>query len=76
MRWSVDRWEDEGPRPLHEAWRGLVTGISSEIVVEVEGAPIRGVVQDFGMVLRTDAGERLVPLSTRLETPAAGRGRG
>ena len=69
----IDRWEGEGARPLHEAWRGLVAGAGGAVAVEVGGAVVRGTFlgldERFGMILQEEGGTRLVPLSSRLESP-------
>ena len=71
----IDRWQDEGARPLHEAWRGLVVGIGGAVTAELDGVPITGAFlgldERFGMILRSEAGMRTVALSSRLEAPAS-----
>ena len=69
----IDRWSDEGARPLHEAWRGLVPGVGGPVALPIEGREVEGVFvgldERFGMVLRSGERTRTVPLSSRLEAP-------
>jgi biotin-(acetyl-CoA carboxylase) ligase len=65
----INAWEDEGVRPLHEAWRGLAWGMGEPLEHGGEGGTWLGVDEDFGMILRTgDDTTRLVPLTSLLET--------
>ncbi|WP_137700721.1 biotin/lipoate--protein ligase family protein [Marimonas lutisalis] len=67
LNW-ITRWEHEGPRPLHAEWRGLAHGIGEPISWGEKSGTFLGVDEDFGMLLRDDAGEtHLVPLTEVLE---------
>lgn len=64
----IARWEDEGNRPLHAEWRGLAQGIGETVTVQGRTGTFLGVDDNFGMLLRDDAGATaLIPLTTILE---------
>ena len=67
----VNEMETDGPRALHELWRGLAKDIGKDITVTVEGDTINGtfvgVDEDFGMLLRINDETRLLPLTSCLE---------
>jgi BirA family biotin operon repressor/biotin-[acetyl-CoA-carboxylase] ligase len=64
----INRWLDEGVRPVHDDWRALVTEIGEEVDIDGKAGTFVGVDENFGMLLRQDAGTTLIPLSSRLET--------
>ncbi|WP_204114448.1 biotin/lipoate--protein ligase family protein [Shimia biformata] len=67
LNW-ITRWEDEGTRPLHAEWRGLAHGIGEAAQRGDLTGTFLGVDEDFGMLLRDDAGEtHLIPLTTVME---------
>jgi biotin-(acetyl-CoA carboxylase) ligase len=66
LHW-ITRWEDEGPRPLHNEWRGLVHGIGEEITHDGKTGTFLGLDEAFGMLLRDDTQTHLIPLTTQLE---------
>lgn len=67
LHW-ISRWEQDGPRPLHAEWRGLVHGIGEPVEHGPTPGTFMGVDENFGMLLRDDAGEtHLIPLTTLLE---------
>ena len=66
LNW-ISRWEEEGTRPLHAEWRGLVHGMGEEICQNGLSGTFLGVDEQFGMLLRTKTGTQLIPLTTVLE---------
>ncbi|MCD9148313.1 biotin/lipoate--protein ligase family protein [Pseudophaeobacter flagellatus] len=68
LHW-ITRWEQDGTEPLHAEWRGLAHGLGEERDWYGNTGTFLGVDEDFGMLLRDASGTRLIPLTTRLETP-------
>jgi BirA family biotin operon repressor/biotin-[acetyl-CoA-carboxylase] ligase len=68
LHW-IARWEQDGTEPLHAEWRGLTHGLGEEGDWYGNTGTFLGVDEDFGMLLRDASGTRLIPLTTRLETP-------
>lgn len=67
LNW-INRWEQDGARALHDEWRGLVHGVGEPIERNDLSGTFMGVDEDFGMLLRDDAGEtHLIPLTCLLE---------
>ncbi len=67
LNW-INRWEDEGPRPLHDMWTGLAHGLGTASGPSGRRGVFVGVDEDFGMLLRADSGEmQLIALSSLLE---------
>ena len=63
----LNRWEDEGVRPVHAEWRGLAHGIGEEITaVGLTGAFV-GIDENFGLLLRRGGETSLVPISALAE---------
>ncbi|CUJ36975.1 biotin/lipoate--protein ligase family protein [Cognatishimia activa] len=68
LNW-INRWEQDGPRPLHEEWRGLAHAMGEDIIQDGLTGIFMGVDEDFGMLLRDrDETTHLIPLTTLLET--------
>ena len=67
----INRWSEEGARPLHAEWRGLAHGMGEEIALDRAGGGMHGtfvgIDERFGLLLRQGADTRLVPLSDLLE---------
>ncbi|MAU52461.1 MAG: hypothetical protein CMN17_08825 [Roseovarius sp.] len=63
----INRWEDEGPRPLHAEWRGLAWNMGEQITQGDLTGTWLGVDEDFGMLLRDGGTTHLIPLTTVLE---------
>ncbi len=67
LNW-INRWEQDGPRALHEEWRGLAHGLGEPIKIDDLDGTFMGVDEDFGMLLRDAEGTtQLIPLTSRLE---------
>ncbi|MEP4767374.1 MAG: DUF4444 domain-containing protein [Roseibium sp.] len=63
----INRWLDDGPRPVHAEWRGLVQNLGEPVEVDNLAGTFVGVDENFGMLLRIDHDTKLIPLSSRLE---------
>lgn len=66
----INRWLEDGARPVHDDWRALVPNIGEPVEIEGQSGTFVGVDENFGMLLRRDGDTTLIPLSTRLETQA------
>ena len=67
----INRWSEEGARPLHAEWRGLAHGMGEEIALDRGGRQMHGIFvgvdERFGLLLRRGDDTSLVPLSDLLE---------
>ncbi|MGS4990410.1 DUF4444 domain-containing protein [Roseibium sp. RP-7] len=63
----LNRWLDDGPRPVHSDWRSLVPTLGETVEVDGTSGTFVGVDENFGMLLRTGEDTTLIPLSSRLE---------
>lgn len=64
LNW-IARWEEEGPQPVHREWAGLLYGLGEPIRQNGETGTFLGLDENFGMLLRSEGGTGLIPL-TRL----------
>ncbi|WP_305987766.1 biotin/lipoate--protein ligase family protein [Roseibium sp. MMSF_3544] len=64
----INRWLEDGLRPVHADWRGLVPTLGEPIEIDGQSGTFVGVDENFGMLLRTGEDTALIPLSSRLET--------
>ncbi len=60
--------ETDGPRALHEQWRGLAKGMGDEVEIGGTSGTFVGVDTQFGLLLKVAGETRLTPLSSILET--------
>ena len=66
----LNGWEQDGPRALHANWRGLAQSMGEPVTQGALSGTFLGVDEDFGMLLRDDAGDtHLIPLTSLLEQP-------
>jgi biotin-(acetyl-CoA carboxylase) ligase len=67
----IARWEDAGMGPVHRDWSGRAWGLGAERTLVTPGGTragrFRGLDERGGMLLKTDAGTVLVPLTEMLE---------
>lgn len=63
----IARWQDEGAAALHAEWRGLAHGIGQDVTRGGVTGRFLGIDEDFGMLIRSDTGTTLVPLTDLLE---------
>ncbi|SEK44166.1 Biotin-(acetyl-CoA carboxylase) ligase [Roseovarius azorensis] len=66
----INRWEDDGNRPLHAEWSGLAWAVGEQVTQGALTGTYMGVDERFGMLLRADDTTHLIPLTTLLETQA------
>lgn len=66
----INRWSESGNKGLHAEWRGLAWNLGEEVDVFGKHGTFLGVDDRFGMLLRSDSGTELVPLTRLLETAA------
>lgn len=67
----LHRWEAEGTAPLHREWSGLLTGTDGPVASGGTTGAYLGIDEDLGLLLKTENGTRLIPLTAQLtETPA------
>ncbi|MEM6887924.1 MAG: DUF4444 domain-containing protein [Pseudomonadota bacterium] len=59
----LNRWLEEGPRPVHAAWQGLAHGHKEPSQVAGQTGTFVGVDEDFGMLLQSDDRTRMIPLT-------------
>lgn len=64
----INRWLEDGPRPVHTDWRALAQNMGEQIDVDGQSGTFVGVDEHFGLLLRVDEDTQLIPLSSRLET--------
>ena len=65
--WLNDMQTD-GPRALHEQWRGLAKGIGEDIRINTAAGTFVGIDEQFGLLLKIGSKTQLFPLSSILET--------
>lgn len=66
LNW-IGRWEDDGPRPVHAEWSGLVHDIGQPVRYGGQDGTFIGTDDSFGMLLRDAKATHLIPLTTLLE---------
>ncbi|MBM1555903.1 DUF4444 domain-containing protein [Sulfitobacter mediterraneus] len=66
LNW-IARWSEEGVKPVHGEWRGLVHGMGEEATQNGQTGSFLGVDERFGMLLRQGDDTTLIPLTTLLE---------
>ncbi|QBF32388.1 biotin/lipoate--protein ligase family protein [Thalassococcus sp. S3] len=62
----INRWEEEGMRPLHDEWMGLADGIGEDTVILGQAGTFVGVDERFGALLRDAERTHLLALSALL----------
>ena len=66
----INRWTDDGPGPLHAEWSGMAYGLGGGITTDVAGETVTGkflgVDEDFGMLIKTNTGTVVKPLTELL----------
>jgi len=60
--------ETDGPRALHEQWRGLAKGMGEEVSIAGTTGTFVGIDAQFGLLLKANGETRMIPLSSVLET--------
>jgi biotin-(acetyl-CoA carboxylase) ligase len=62
----INRWSDEGARPVHKEWSGIAHGLNSEISLGPRKGAFLGVDEDFGLLLKSDDQTVIIPLTENL----------
>jgi biotin-(acetyl-CoA carboxylase) ligase len=62
--------DTDGPRALHEQWRGLAKGMGEAVEINGTKGTFMGIDEQFGLLLKTEGETKLFPLSSILETGA------
>lgn len=66
----INRWGDDGVRPVHAEWAPLAHGINDEILVGDATGVFLGVDENFGMILKSGDDTQIIPLTeTLVDTP-------
>lgn len=63
----LNRWCDEGNRPLHAEWSGLVWGLNESASAGGKSGLFIGTDERFGMLLRDGETTHLVPLAAQVK---------
>jgi len=63
----INRWEDDGCRPVFDAWLGRAVGRGSDITLPQGSGVFLGLEEDGGLVLGTGEDSAVIPLLTALE---------
>lgn len=66
LNW-IARWEAEGPRAVHEEWRGLAFGVGEPATHGGLSGTFLGIDEAFGMLLRDEDTTHLIPMTLLLE---------
>lgn len=64
----INRWSDEGPRPVQTEWRGLAHGLNAPAEVAGRKGTFIGIDENLGMILQSDTGTTIIPLTDLLTT--------
>ena len=63
----INRWLEDGARPIHSEWSGIVHGLKSDVSIAGETGVFIGVDEGFGMLLKSSVGTTIIPLTALLE---------
>ena len=66
----INRWSDEGNRPIHAEWMPLVWGLDKPATIAGLSGTFIGTDESFGMLLKDGATTHLIPLTRLLEERA------
>lgn len=66
----INRWSDEGPRPVHNEWKPLAHGMNEEVTQCRHTGTFMGVDEHFGMILKSGETTTLLPLTELLTEPS------
>ncbi|MGR3660280.1 MAG: DUF4444 domain-containing protein [Paracoccaceae bacterium] len=62
----INRWSDDGVKPIHSEWLGLVHGVGEGANIAGQSGTFLGVDERFGMLLRDGDETHLIPLTKLL----------
>ncbi len=63
----INRWADDGFRPIFEAWLARADGRGDAITLEDSTGTFLGLDEQGGLLLKTDSGPRTIPLAEALQ---------
>jgi len=66
----IHRWTEDGARPIHAEWSGLAHGLKEPLTFGDASGTFIGVDENFGMILQSDDGTTIIPL-TKILTEAS-----
>ncbi|MFX0545530.1 DUF4444 domain-containing protein [Roseovarius sp. S1116L3] len=67
---QINAWSDEGQARLHRDWLAVAHGLNARITAGRYEGTFTGVDEHLGLLLKTGATSRLIPLTTLLTEPA------
>ncbi|MCQ0092319.1 biotin/lipoate--protein ligase family protein [Roseovarius sp. M141] len=67
---EINAWMDDGPARLHRNWLTVARGLETDMTVAGHHGTFIGVDENLGLLLKTDDGVRLTPLTSLLTEPA------
>ncbi|MEP0960890.1 MAG: DUF4444 domain-containing protein [Roseobacter sp.] len=66
----INQWLDDGARKLHAEWTGLAHGLKETVHHETHSGIFIGVDENFGMILQSETGTKIIPLTDILTEPS------
>jgi biotin-(acetyl-CoA carboxylase) ligase len=66
----LNRWLDDGVRPLFAEWKGLAHGLNEQTQLDTREGVFLGVDESFGMLLKSGGETVIIPLTDLLKEPA------
>ncbi|WP_300061396.1 biotin/lipoate--protein ligase family protein [uncultured Roseobacter sp.] len=65
----INRWTEDGVKPLHDEWTGLAHGIGEKIAHAGMSGVFRGIDEEFGLLLQRADTAQIIPLTQILKDP-------
>ncbi|MEM9796551.1 MAG: DUF4444 domain-containing protein [Pseudomonadota bacterium] len=65
----INHWQQDGPAALHRDWQDLAHGLNETVTIGGRTGTFLGTDERFGMLLKTETGTDLIPLTNLLERP-------
>lgn len=59
----INRWVDDGPRPVHAEWSGLAHGLQKPVTHRAQSGTFIGTDENFGMILQSGDATTIIPLT-------------
>lgn len=63
----INRWSEDGVRPVHSEWEGLAHGLKQETTQDAKTGTFAGVDEHFGMVLQHGTETTIIALTQTLQ---------
>ncbi|MFK7761745.1 MAG: DUF4444 domain-containing protein [Roseobacter sp.] len=63
----INRWLEEGVRPLHKEWQGIGHAVKSDVSFGAHTGTFLGVDETFGMILQSEGKTQIIPLTEILK---------